>query len=367
MKRFLVKLGLLVLGLLIPLMLLEIGLRLWGFPASDIYRRDLQSGLLLLNPNKNIYVASECFRNTVATNSLGFHSKEYSLEKPAHTYRIAIIGDSFIEAQQVSLEDMISARLETKLNALPNRTVAYEVLPFGISSHGTRQNILYTQQFAMQFHPDLVIDAFVMNDPQDDANDITPSFNSDGTLKIEPVPVPPTSPIVKSVKKVFRKSVLVTTVRKKYQTLKSKSAPSSTGVPAEVEILMTDYSDFWKEAWRREDQLLTSFKKVAQQDGAQFMVVSLTNGYRVHPELISEFEKLTKGVAVDFDKPEKILNLIAGADNFPYLALTPIFRERARHDTALTVWSCDGHWNAQGHEWGAQALADYLVQNHILP
>ena len=364
MKSIISRISIILFGLLLAFTIGEIILRDLGYAASDIYTPG-RAGLLILNPNKKIHIRSACFQNDVQTNSLGFHSKEYSLEKPEGVFRIAIIGDSFIEAMQVPLDKMMASLLEQKLNSWASLSYEYEVIPFGISSHGTYRNILYYENYVAKFKPDLVIDALALNDIEDDTFESNPPFDENnkfvGSINIEA----PRSTL-KSIKKILRKSVLITTLRKSYMTFRS-NFENSNGSFAEVEILLPEYDDFWQKAWILAEKLLKSFKDEVAKNTSDFMVVSLTEGHRVHNELLDKFkDTTTRGMAIDLDKPEKILGRIASENSISYLALTPIFRERSQNEEGLTVWSCDGHWNERGNEWAADALFNYLVSQKLI-
>ena len=352
MKPIIPRISIVLFGFFLAFIMGEIILRSLGYAASDIYTQG-QGGLLILNPNKNIHIRGDCFQNDVKTNSYGFHSREYSLEKPEGVFRIAIIGDSYVEAMQVPQDKTTAALLEQQLNSLNSRSYRYEVIPFGISSHGTYKSILYFEKYAASFKPDLVIAAFSLNDTQDDA------FEFDAN-------VVPSSGISKSFKKILRKSVLITTLRKSYMIFLSNPEKNSNKLSAEVEILLPEYNDFWRDAWIREEKLLKNFKDEVTKNNSNFMLVSLTDGYRVHKDLLEKFKATTQGNSIDLDKPEKFLSQIAQENSFPYLALTPLFRERAQREEGNTIWPCDGHWNERGHEWASDTLFDYLVSQKLI-
>jgi len=363
MKFIISRISVFLFGLLLAFTVGEIILRGLGYAASDIYTPG-RAGLLILNPNKKIHIRSACFQNDVQTNSLGFHSKEYSLEKPEGVFRIAIIGDSFTEAMQVPFDKMMASLLEQKLNSWDSRSYEYEVVPFGISSHGTYRNILYYENYAAKFKPDLVIDALALNDIEDDTFESNLSFDENnkfvGSKNIEA-----SRSTLKSIKKILRKSVLITTLRKSYATFRS-NPENSKGSSAGVKVLLPEYDDYWQKAWILAEKLLKSFKDEVAKNNSDFMVVSLTEGYRVHNELLDEFKDTIQGMVIDLDKPEKILGRIASENSISYLALTPIFRERSQNEEGLTVWSCDGHWNERGNEWAADALFNYLVSQKLI-
>jgi hypothetical protein len=93
------------------------------------------------------------YRVDVVTNSHGFRDLERSLEKPRGTTRIALLGDSFIEAVQVPLAHTAGPRLEQRLR----ERGPYEVLNFGISNYGIGQYLLVWEAYARRFSPDSVV------------------------------------------------------------------------------------------------------------------------------------------------------------------------------------------------------------------
>jgi hypothetical protein len=97
------------------------------------------------------------FSVAVKTNSRGFRDLERNPRKPEGVVRIALLGDSFVEALQVPLEQTAGQVLETRLNASrtdPARR--YEVLNFGISNYGVGQYLLAWENAAREFAPDYV-------------------------------------------------------------------------------------------------------------------------------------------------------------------------------------------------------------------
>src|SRR5207342_2150916 len=93
--------------------MMEVGLRIVGFHSTVFQQMDPVTGRSL-RPGARGWFTSEG-RALVEINSDGMRDREYPLQKPAGTVRIAVLGDSFAEAMQVSLEDSFPKLLEKSL------------------------------------------------------------------------------------------------------------------------------------------------------------------------------------------------------------------------------------------------------------
>jgi hypothetical protein len=81
---------------------------------------------------------------------------ERPFSKPKDVYRIAVLGDSYVESLQVDPENNFLARLEYQLNDR-YKPRKFEVLNFGVSSYNLGQMLLRFQNLALKFQPDLVV------------------------------------------------------------------------------------------------------------------------------------------------------------------------------------------------------------------
>src|SRR5262249_916659 len=96
-------------------------------------------------------------------NSLGFLDREPITPKPSGTFRILLVGDSFIEAAQVPIKQKVQTLLAQKLrSAFPNRS--FEVFGLGHSGIGQSHELALFEYFEKAFAPDLVVLVIVSND-----------------------------------------------------------------------------------------------------------------------------------------------------------------------------------------------------------
>src|ERR1043165_3294615 len=94
--RWPVKLLLVLAGLVIGLLLVEVGLRIVGYSFPVFYTTDQDRGIALRAGVEGWYRREG--RNYVRINSDGLRDLEHAKAREPNTLRIAVIGDSYAEA-----------------------------------------------------------------------------------------------------------------------------------------------------------------------------------------------------------------------------------------------------------------------------
>jgi len=113
-----------------------------------LYRQSNNPELIFeLKPNLNTYYKLVEFE----TNSAGLRDKEYSIAKPEDVFRIAVIGDSFVVADGVKIEDTFHSLLEERLNK-EGGDITYQFINFGVSAYDLRQ---YFEVMKQRSRPDI--------------------------------------------------------------------------------------------------------------------------------------------------------------------------------------------------------------------
>lgn len=153
-------------AVLITLVILEVFLRLF-VPVSDMHPKpiyDAESDMLLFEPNVAGTLRVPAYEATYRVNSQGWNShREYQYEKPSENItRIAVIGDSYVEALQVDYDKSVSALLDYRLaETYPN---AYEVYSFGKSNAPLSEYLQIMRYVARTYSPDIYIIIIIRND-----------------------------------------------------------------------------------------------------------------------------------------------------------------------------------------------------------
>ena len=100
----------------------------------------------------------------VRINSLGFRDRqEYSLDKPANTFRIIVLGDSVTFGHGTLDDTTYPYLLEQQLKKW-RPDMAWEVWNLGVPGYNTGQELAYLEEIGPRAQPDLVIVGFYPND-----------------------------------------------------------------------------------------------------------------------------------------------------------------------------------------------------------
>lgn len=92
-----------------------------------------------------------------STNSYGLRDREYALEKPAGTVRIALLGPSHVMGNGVADGETFEQVLEDRLNREAPAGRRYEILNFGVDGFTLPQQLAMLEERAWRFSPDLVL------------------------------------------------------------------------------------------------------------------------------------------------------------------------------------------------------------------
>jgi len=167
-SSFTKKLFLVVLSIFLSLIMAEIGTRVYIFGAKAFSYKLVNSahqlgGSGLIQPSSESEIIYELkpglneFFKLVRfkTNSIGLREeREYSLEKPFRTFRVAVVGDSYTLGSGIEVHDTYPKVLEKQLNNYKGR---YEFINFGVGGYSLRQYVAVIKFKALKFHPDLIL------------------------------------------------------------------------------------------------------------------------------------------------------------------------------------------------------------------
>ncbi|TMQ57951.1 MAG: hypothetical protein E6K72_03140 [Candidatus Eisenbacteria bacterium] len=178
-------------GLLAPLVLLEIGLRIFAPQPHAINISEWHPVYGWRNrPGAHGFFQTREYRMEVRIDSLGLRFREVTRSKPAGTYRILGLGDSFAFGHGVAADSGFYAVAERALDARSRAAGGprVEIVNTGVGKWGTAQEYLYLTREGFGFEPDAVALAFCIDN--DFANNEEESVVRRVGDRLEPVPSP---------------------------------------------------------------------------------------------------------------------------------------------------------------------------------
>ncbi len=387
-KRELILAALVLLGL--PL-LGELALRVAHVPIdAQLYAPDRELGWVL-RPGASGRVSTET-PQWVHINSHGFRDAERDYEKPAGTYRIAVLGNSWTEALQVSQEKTYTAVLEKQLNAeecFPGKRV--EVLNFGVAGYSTAQELLLLRQKVWNFHPDLVLLALypardIANNVRELNNAVTPERSPyfvfsgnklvfDDSFRSLPVLQPGqiwlqkigfwfddhfnTLQAINTLQRYGKTRVAMDAARERAEQSGTDNLEYTIYAPPTFPAM--------KNAWKVTEALLREMRDEVHAHGADFRIVMLATRPQVIPDPVNR-EALRRKLDVrDFSYADVSIGIFAATDGIAETELSPALSQYAEaHHVYLNGFNASnfgaGHWNETGHRLAAETIATDLCR-----
>ena len=381
-----------LLGLLLPLLVLEVALRTFGpflpgnYDTGALVRRHPVLGHLH-TPSTRVWTKTPAFTTQLDFNPMGLRDPRQSYAKPPGTFRILALGDSFIEAAQVQAHETAAARLEQLLGSVTGRPV--EVINAGVFGYGTAQEYLLLDDLGAKLQPDLVLLFFChCNDTPNNnyrlelkngelSRALKPYYDLDddgGPLRL--IPPPPPSPRT-SVRERLRDAsvlynVIETGVVYKFELQNPQEA--FNGVDGLIDPVHGKYEyrqrGEWDRAWRITDQVLEMVHDRSHQLGARFVLVGIP-GWRMLERAYwqkDDQKRLVHSGKGGPDAPVRMLDGIAKRLQIPHLDLQKRFQPLVDADGLYRYHiEGDGHWTVEGNRVAAEAVAAYLLEQGMFP
>jgi hypothetical protein len=379
------RLLLVVGGCLVGLLLAEGALRLVGYRlgTDSAFQADPYCGVRHV-PNYRGWHTREG-HVWIEINSRGCRDRERTLEKPADTFRIAVVGDSYSEAFQVELDDAFWSVLERKLAASwQRRGRRVEVLNFGVSGYGTAQELEMLRHYVWDYQPDMILlQFFAANDVRNNSRKLDgfsgrPYYTLDGDRLVlddsflqDPERIRfQTSRWIKFKDFCVQHSRVAALV---YQLRNRKIEPAPTD-GTEAGLAMQAFrepdSPEWRDAWAVTDRLVMEMASEARSHGAAFAVLMANCGLEVDPDDAVR-QRLAERLGVDdLLYPERRLAALGAAHGFPVIRLAEDMCQYCgdhyvyAHGFANTQMGT-GHWNETGHRLAGELAADQLLEEAL--
>ena len=384
-RRWVGRLALALLGLLLALGMAEAALRILGprlpalgsltsiatfqtyHPVYGFFHRPGAAG----------WIHTPEFTSYVEINSRGLREREIELTKPPGTQRILVLGDSFVEGAQVPQAHTLSRQLEEELGAGSGGPV--QAINAGNAGFGTTQELLFLEHDGRAYGPDLVVLVyFVDNDLSDNGYAVArarrldttrrPFFVPDGRggLELRPPASPPADPLA-DVRSALRRLMLFNLAENVALRQEARDQERSAG-GKDRGAYADNPEPAWREAWTVTEDVLVRTRDTARDMGAELVVVIAPSYFQVDDDAwrrhIDEDGQDRRRLAVD--APNRRLRAIADRHGLRLLDLLPSVRPAVQAGARL-YFPDDGHWTSEGHAFAARQLAEYVRSAGLVP
>jgi len=358
----------LIIGIGIAILLSEVILRIYppAFIVDDLYYKyDKDVGWMLL-PNANGKMYMSCLSiSHISVNSLGFRDKEWSNDD---TYKIAVLGDSFMEGQHLP-EGTIVPQLLEQILGVP-------VVNAGINGMATLHEYLVFKKYVAHHQPQLVLlFVYPLNDILDNTEGAGGSWalswprafiDPSGHIAVHFRDVPPSSDSgIRTAIKRHVKTLLL--FRRAYDYYQSFGLSDSNMFLNGVYL---PENEMWRDAWKITEFYLIELKHEIEKNGGKLVTVLVPEYIRIAPnwerELKEHFHIKELPEGFDRDRPLRKLQQIAAANDFQIIRLDEFlkgYREEFGVPAPYFYYRCDGHLNPLGHFLAANLIVRYLLDH----
>ncbi len=312
--------------------------------------------------------------------------------------RVAVLGDSFVEAYSVEREEGFASRLGALIKSSGQNG---EVFNFGVGGYGTLQEYLVYQQIASTYRPQLVLLGFYLgNDVRNNDLRLESVLNT-GQAKIESRPflkvdsfgrrsVTPVD--ITEARKQYeferarreewplrdaRKSVLLRVLGRTVRRLVANAVSSDSLVTRQQEL--AEISRFGvhsceepneiTSAWGVTSILLEKLRDEVRENGARLVVFTVPAEEEVQKtSMEAALGRLGQPERFCFERAPGYQRLhgVLDALGVESVDLLPTFRDAAREEKAI-LFRDDRHWGPTGHELAADFVFGELHRRQLLP
>jgi lysophospholipase L1-like esterase len=372
-----------------------------------LVRHTAERHRLRLAPNLSFRHRSSEFDYVFHSNSRGLRGPEIPLKAPADTYRIAVLGDSFVAGLGVADGDVLTVRLAEALSATAAKPI--EVINLGRVGTSTIRELDVYETLGRPYHPDVVVLMFYAGNDllevvEERDREETRNWRPQGIVRRVAYALFPNLYLELAIWKQHRETIRRLGRRSEQELLavldrmtrryggdfeeakrRYLSLPQETRTALERGLLddwrvlspcydptrlqRSLYPDdrYFNLAWPRVRRHLELLRQAVAADGGKLVVATIPDavqidrkayqfaaslGYHVEPQWLNEESRTQQALRGWAEK--------AGV---PYLDLTDEFRRSAEP----LYFPKDGHFNPAGQAKAAQVLAEFLSTNGLLP
>ena len=309
--------------------------------------------------------------HTVTINKQGWNSTKefYNTTKKAGIKRIAVIGDSYVQASAVNTNEGFAEIIEQELNSKGYKT---EVYRFGIDGAPLSQYLYMLREEALKYQPDLVVIQLIHNDFDESYRFLYGRYSSsfmklkiNGTTIEEVAPEPYKTGWVDLLKnsRSFRYLYYQTGLAVLVRRMVNKEDDKETATKAPKHGFVQSAIDV------RNITDLKTIKQATAYIFSELKHLSKKHNFKVLVTMDPVREAIYSGKpATDYEVHQ--LNLTAQTTakekGLPFLDLGKAMSKQYKADKQKFEFPWDWHWNKHGNEVAGKAIAKDLELQFLM-
>lgn len=310
----------------------------------------------------------------IVTNKQGFAGQDFVLEKPAGTYRIAAMGDSFTEAFDVDVDKSFPTLLQNMLTESTH--TPYQVYNFGMSGDGATLELLTYEKYASTYKPDLVLwQIYLGNDLADDM-----LLRADGTATGTSASAPTEthtgflrsflSNSFQSPRffiREFEKIAVAREMMARYGIVSRQLSnyDEQRAYPFVYDVYNAGEKTVFTDNFALMCDSIKRFKSETAQNGTKLAVVIIPAREEVidsdWENLLNQYPEMKTKTWDRLQPQQKVLDCLT-KEGISYADMYPVFRAKQNQDTGegRVYYYTDQHINEGGHALVAKSVFDLL-------
>ncbi len=332
----------------------EVVVRLVAPQPTGLSHQD-RYGLPMHYPRITRYLPQ--FGHSVTFNAAGMRDVEHTERKPAGTFRILLLGDSFMEALQVPLDSSLPRLLERQLAEQTGKRI--EVVNGGVSGWSTDDELRYLTSYGLKYQPDLVVVAMTLH------NDLSENMRETWhTMREGALVEQPRQPMSFLRYKVVELKAYIATRFQTYQLwrrFRHRGEIRQAGRQLNayvVELFRDPTPEPIRHGFEFAELLLAEMDAITRAHGAKLVLVLLPLQVQLSDSSFSAFVQRggVERTAMSIEQPQREVTAIADGLGIPVIDLLPGFRRWTADSLGELYLNWDGHWNEAGHRLAASIV-----------
>lgn len=333
-------------------------------PTMECAVRALPAEVLQFEYVDGVFQPPREFVTDRTVNSLGFHDIEPGPKRP-DVRRVLLFGDSYVGDVRHPIPETPGRRLEYHLNERSSDQ-EYEVIAIGNGGWGQVDQINVWQSTGYKLRPDIVVTLMLtFNDILDNSAAMSRDAQSQKNAMVQP------RPGRTNLKKEDAPLFWVESSRLN-QMLSHRlarvlhSGAGQESVPRAYEVYAKSETEPWSQAWQVTEDCIDSLCDDVRGRGGVFAIVTASTphgvlGSKRGLKALKAAYPAMEGRQWDLDAPDLRVRSICERHDIPFLRLEPKFRAATAESRTLH-FAYNGHWNAEGNDFAAQLMADFILR-----